>query len=194
MAALQKSYFEELLFEKRDFAQDPLDKGEYELCEFKDCNFGNADLFEIVFTDSKFIGCNFTLANIAQTAFRKVKFKDCKLLGLHFDHCNPFLLEVGFENCNLNLCSFYQLKLKSTIFINCTLHEADFSNADLTSAKFDECDLLYTKFDQTTLEKADFSTAFNYQINPEGNRIKKAKFSLHGLPGLLANYDILVDG
>jgi hypothetical protein len=40
------------------------------------------------------------------------------------------------------------------------------------------------------MEKADFRSAFNYSINPEINRIKKAKFSLTGLQGLLGKYDI----
>jgi hypothetical protein len=43
------------------------------------------------------------------------------------------------------------------------------------------------------LEKADFRTAFNYSINPETNRIKKAKFSKEGLNGLLDKYDIEIE-
>jgi len=43
------------------------------------------------------------------------------------------------------------------------------------------------------LEKADFREATNYFIDPEKNRIKKAKFSLNGLPGLLIPYDIIIE-
>ena len=46
--------------------------------------------------------------------------------------------------------------------------------------------------DQTILEKADFRTAKNYSIDPEQNRLKKAKFSLSGVVGLLRKYDIVV--
>jgi hypothetical protein len=48
-------------------------------------------------------------------------------------------------------------------------------------------------FDRSLLEKADFRTAYQYTINPEHNRIKKAKFSATGLAGLLAHYDIEID-
>lgn len=47
-------------------------------------------------------------------------------------------------------------------------------------------------FLKTNLEETDFSTAFNYLINPNENRLKKAKFALQGLPGLLAVYGIEV--
>ena len=40
------------------------------------------------------------------------------------------------------------------------------------------------------LEKADFSTAYNYVIDPELNTIRKAKFSIAGITGLLHKYDI----
>jgi hypothetical protein len=45
-------------------------------------------------------------------------------------------------------------------------------------------------FENTLLEKADLRTAFNYSIDPEMNRVKKAKFSIAGVTGLLDKYDI----
>jgi hypothetical protein len=45
-------------------------------------------------------------------------------------------------------------------------------------------------FDRTNLEKANFSTAQYYRIDPNTNNIKRAKFSLDGLPGLLTAYNI----
>jgi hypothetical protein len=47
-----------------------------------------------------------------------------------------------------------------------------------------------SSFENTNLEKADFGTAYNYSINPNLNRIKKAKFSLPAVTGLLDQYDI----
>jgi hypothetical protein len=40
------------------------------------------------------------------------------------------------------------------------------------------------------LEKTDFRSSFNYSIDPEVNRIKKAKFDRAGLAGLLDKYDL----
>ena len=112
------------------------------------------------------------------------------MLGLHFENCNTFSLEMEFEKCILNLSSFYQLKLKATQFRDCSLQEVDFSQCDLTSATFDNCDLSLAIFDNTILEKADLRTAYHYQINPENNHIRKAKFGSTGLAGLLMQYDL----
>jgi uncharacterized protein YjbI with pentapeptide repeats len=76
---------------------------------------------------------------------------------------------------------------------NCTLHEVDFTEADLSASTFDNCDLLNASFDKTILEKADFRTSYNYIIDPENNRIKKAKFSRNGIAGLLNKYDIEIE-
>jgi uncharacterized protein YjbI with pentapeptide repeats len=72
------------------------------------------------------------------------------------------------------------------------LHEVDFSECDLTSALLDNCDLLNATFDRTIIEKADFRTAYNYSIDPDNNRIKKARFSKSGIAGLLQKYDIQI--
>lgn len=82
------------------------------------------------------------------------------------------------------------MKLKQTVFKNSQLYEVDFTECDLSSASFDNCDLAGAIFKDTILEKADFRTAFNYSIDPELNRIKKAKFSRSGIAGLLDKYDI----
>jgi hypothetical protein len=49
------------------------------------------------------------------------------------------------------------------------------------------------KFENTILQKADLRSAFNYAIDPEINKIKKAKFSLPEVTGLLKKYDIEID-
>jgi uncharacterized protein YjbI with pentapeptide repeats len=85
------------------------------------------------------------------------------------------------------------MKVKSTLFKNSQLNETDFSECDLTGSVFDNCDMAGATFDNSNLEKVDFTTAFNFSIDPEINRIKKAKFSLAGVLGLLNKYDIIVE-
>jgi uncharacterized protein YjbI with pentapeptide repeats len=133
------------------------------------------------------------LAKISNTALRTVRFKSCKLLGLHFEDCNQFLLSLGFENCVLNLSSFYQIALKNTLFKNCCLHEVDFTETDLSSSKVINCDLAGAIFENTNLHKVDFRTSFNFSINPEVNNIQKAKFSLTEIVGLLDKYNIEIE-
>jgi fluoroquinolone resistance protein len=180
-------------FEKINFAETVLVTGEYENCEFINCNFSNINLSGISFAECEFSGSNLGMAKLGKTAFKDVKFKDCKLTGLHFHDCSEFLFEVSFDNCQLQLSSFYKLKLKNTLFKNSVLYEVDFSEADLTASVFDRCDLDRAIFDNTILEKVDFRTSFSYSINPEMNKMKKARFSAAGIAGLLDKYDIEVE-
>jgi fluoroquinolone resistance protein len=180
-------------FERIYFKENPLKKGDYENCTFNNCDFSNTDLSEIKFIDCNFICCNLSLVKLIKTALRDIKFKNCKMLGLHFDDCNDFGLSFGFEDCSLNHSSFYKIKIPRTIFKNSQLHEIDFTECDLTNSVFNNCDLSRAIFENTIIEKADFRTSYNYSIDPQINRIKKAKFSLTGISGLLYKYDIEID-
>ena len=114
-------------------------------------------------------------------------------MGLHFEHCSNFLFSVYFENAALNLSSFYGLNLKNTNFKKCILHEVDFTSADLTGANFDGSDLAGGIFADSILEKADLRTAYNYSIDPILNKLKRAKFSITGIAGLLDRFDIEIE-
>lgn len=190
---MASNYLLDEIFDKIDYRDDFLAKGEYENCRFRNCDFSNSDLSGIKFIDCEFSGCNLSLVKLTTTVFRDVTFADCKMVGLHFENCNNFGLSFRFEGCSLNHSSFYQTKIKKTIFKNCQLQETDFSGTDLSGCLFDNCDLLNATFDNTNLEKTDLRTSANYMIDPENNRIKKAKFSLTGLPGLLGKYDIDIE-
>jgi uncharacterized protein YjbI with pentapeptide repeats len=190
---MDKEYIEDEHFTGIDYTSGKLPGAEYENCRFINCNFSSQDLSKINFTGCEFSGCNLSLATLHKTAFRDARFKDCKLLGLHFDACHDILFSVMFDNCVLNLSSFYKRKLKNTRFINSTMQEVDFTEADLGGALFENCDLSKTVFDNTILDKADFRSAFNYSIDPERNRLKKARFSVPGVTGLLDKYDIVID-
>ena len=189
---MKKIYFDDKNSRGVDYSVENLIEGDYNNCTFTACNFSNTNLSGINFEDCRFDNCDLSNAKTAKTAFQNISFKNCKILGLHFDECNSFLLSFSFENCQLNLSSFYQLKIKSTKFKNCILHEVDFTETDLTASEFENCDLMGAIFGYTILEKVDFSTSVNFSIDPDLNRIKKAKFSMQGLTGLLDKYDIQI--
>lgn len=189
---MQLPYIEDKIYDGINSTQK-LAPGKYDHCTFTNSNLSKLDLFNFQFIDCVFEHCDLSLANIANTAFREVQFKHCKLLGLHFEDANPILFAVRFDACQLNLSSFYQRALKNTPFKDCSLQEVDFTEADLTNARFDNCDLSGAIFEHTNLEKADFRTAYHYSIHPEVNKIKKAKFSIVGIVGLLEKYDIEVE-
>lgn len=166
--------------------------GDYDNCTFSNCPLTNANLTGRIFTDCTFTDCDLTNATLHKTAMKTVIFERCKFLGVHFEDCRSFLFNVTFNGCNLELATFQGWKLKGTQFKDCQLLEADFTNADLQKASFDGCDLSRAIFERTDLRGADFRAATNYRFSPQGNRMKGARFSVEGLPGLLAEYGLVV--
>lgn len=184
---------ENRVFEKSVFGSENPLCGVYEECRFLGCGFTSAELSGVTFRNCTFEGCDFSLAKMKNLSLQEVLFRECKLLGVQFGECRTFLLELRFESCMMKLTTFLRLSLKETVFKNCDLQEADFTEADLTGASFAGSDLLKALFHHTNLEKADFRTAFNYSINPEANRLRKARFALPGVVGLLDTYGIEIE-
>jgi len=187
------TYIEEKSFNKINFQTAQLQIGEYDNCVFNNCDFSNADLSEILFSDCEFIECNLSLTKLINTAFRDIKFNACKILGLHFENCNEFGLSFLFDSCLLNNSSFFEINIKKTIFKNSQLQELDFTGCNLTGSSFLNCDLTGSIFNNSILEKVDFRTSSSYSIDPENNRIRKAKFSLQDITGLLDKHDIVIE-
>ncbi|MEP5340658.1 MAG: pentapeptide repeat-containing protein [Algibacter sp.] len=190
---MSTALIEDETFKKQDFTKTRLPKGDYEYCTFLNCNFSEGFLSEIRFLECEFIECNLSTANITSTSFQDVKFQACKMLGLHFENSNPFGFSIYIENCQLNHASFYQVVLKNTRLINSKLQDVDFTEADLSGCLFDDCDFENATFENTNLEKSDFRKAIHYEIHPEKNRVKGAKFSLEGVVGLLSKYQVHIE-
>ncbi len=184
------AHFIDQVFSDLNPSKDPLPYGEYDGCTFKDCDFSSAHFINFLFIDCTFIHCNLSNAHIGGCLFRDVSFRNCKMLGLRFDTCKDVGMVLKFEDCVLNHSSFFQKKLKKTPFVNTQLKGVDFTDTDLTESVFKDCDLSEAKFDHTILVKVDFTKAAHYVIDPELNSIKKAKFSIPEVIGLLAKYDI----
>jgi uncharacterized protein YjbI with pentapeptide repeats len=160
---------------------------------FKNCIFHQCNISNYIFREVTFIDCDCSLVTAQNTVFNDIQFINCKLLGFRFEACNPFLFSVAFENSYLKLSTFIGQKLKKTSFTKCNLQEVDFTEADLTSSVFDECDLLNAIFYKSIVEHVDFRTSYHFNIDPELNKIKKAKFSLNGTIGLLSKYNIIIE-
>ena len=186
-------YFDSEVYSKIDFTKTKIKKGEYDNCTFINCNFEGIHASNIQFVECEFLECNFSNTIVKDTAFKEVNFINCKMIGVKFNECDPFLLQFTFKDCQLNFSSFYQLKIPNTKFSNCNLQEVDFTETDLSNAILDNCDLKLAIFDRTNLKKSDFRTAFNFELNPEENSLKGAKFSKDNLVGLLSVYKIIVE-
>lgn len=190
---MARRYQENEVFKQIDFSEEAPPGEEFENCTFLNCNFSNIDLGGLKFSECLFESCDLSMAGLEGTALQDVTFKDCKLLGLRFDECHNFLLNFSFEECILNFSSFYKLNIPNTPFVACTLIEVEFIGADLSGSRFDACNLSGAVFENTKLEKTDFRSATHFSIDPALNQIKRAKFSIIGLSGLLDKYDISIE-
>jgi len=111
---------------------------------------------------------------------------------VNFAMTDQVIYAFEFEDCTLDYAQFYKLKLRKMLFSKCSMVAVDFMESDLTQATFDHCDLRLAVFINTNLTQADFLTSFNYVLDPEKNKVKKAIFSLEGVKGLLAKYDLRI--
>lgn len=90
-------------------------------------------------------------------------------------------------------CNFSNLKMKGANFQGCRLKECYFTETHLSEANFQECSLEGSFFHQCDLTKADFRGAEHYRIDPQTNKIRKARFSLPEAVSLLHHFDIRLD-
>ena len=180
-------------FENENFAGNKLKLAEYEDCSFINCDFSGSNLSRFQFMNTEFKDCNLSNVKLYDTIFQEVKMTNCKLLGLQFDTCDGLGFLVNFDNCVLNHSVFYQMRLKKASFKNCQLQEVDFSEADLETTIITNCDLLGATFERTNLTKADLRESSNYTIDPDGNNIRGARFSLPEVLRLLDKYRIEIE-
>ena len=181
------------VFEKVIFIEKKLGNREFDGCVFKNCDFSNSIFSECTFIDCEFTDCNLAMAKLPSTSLKTVTFTESKLLGIRFDECADFLFHVSFANCILDYSWFISKKMPKTNFAGSSVKGVNFSGCDLTAAVFENTNLEGAIFDETNLAAADFTTAYNFRIDPESNPMRKAKFSTSGIPGLLDKYDIKIE-
>ena len=165
---------------------------DFENCNFYNCDFRNCTFQTVAFIDCNFFDCNFQDTKINYVSLRGVFFNRCNFTNVNFAMTDQVIFEFHFIDCLLDYAKFYALKLKKMQFINCSMIAIDFMSSDITEVLFDNCNLRRAVFIDTIANKADFSTSYDYVIDPEKNKIKKAIFSVDGLKGLLEKYDIVV--
>ena len=185
-------YFLDKQYNGITYGVDAVKFSEFEGCTFSGCDFSQCSFIAVTFIDSTFNDCNFNGAKINHTAFRGAFFNKCQIREVNFAMCDKLIFEIHFKACILDFSKFYALKIRGTTFTDCSLIAVDFMETDLTEVLFDNCDLYRALFMKSIANKADFTTSFNYTLDPEKNKIKKALFSKEGVKGLLAKHDIVV--
>jgi len=179
-------------FEDISYSEKQINGKEFNDCVFKKCDFSNSEFLRCKFVDCIFDGCNLSMMKLPSTTLNNVVFKHCKMLGINFSPCIDFLFSVRFESCLLDYSSFMGKKMPKTTFIKTTLKEVNFSGTNLPGSVFNDIDLNGAIFNQTDLSSANFTTAYNYIIDPELNNVKRATFSADSILGLLAKYDVRI--
>ena len=182
-------YYTDQEFEKLTADTFP-GKGEFDNCQFEHCVLQNVDLSKCTFIDSQFLHCNLSNIQIGDTSFQNIQFKDCQMMGLHFHTSNNINFEIEFIDCQLDHSIFDQLNCKRCSFDNCRLIGVDFTEADLSGVILKNCDLSDAIFERSLLSKTDFSSAFNFVVDPDNNYLKGAVFSTNGALQLLKKYQL----
>lgn len=184
---------EHKIFENITYANQVVKNREFEACTFLKCDLSNSNFSHSNFTDCKFVACNLSMIKFNGSSLRNVVFEQCKILGVNFTDCNDFLFSVEFLDSILDYSSFSNKKMAKTVFKDCSLKEVVFTNTNLTKAIFNNTNLDRAIFHNSILKEASFLTAYNYNIDPELNKVEKAKFSISGCVGLLSKYKIIIE-
>lgn len=185
--------YETIHFKNDNFTYAEAAEATFTHCQFDNCDFTGAELMESSFESCTFRECNFSLVQLKGARLNKVIFENSKVMGIHFNLCSHFALGFDFKACHVQSCIFMELALRQISFQECQIVDCDFYKTDLTQANFNRAVFQGAIFEQTVLVKADFREAVGYNINPNNNKVKKAKFSLPEVVTLLDHLDIVID-
>ena len=190
---MEQKIDEDITFKRISAAELEGTERTFENCTFLKCDFSYANLSNLTFINCVMEGCNLSLMKIGNTGIQDVDFIDCKITGVNFSDSSNFSLSVSFIKCVMDYSIWNKKKIKGTKFTDCSLAEAAFNECDLTNAVFSKCNLNRTIFNRSILKGADFSTAYNFNIDPENNTMTKAKFSADSLSGLLTKFNLVIE-
>lgn len=168
---------------------------EFEDCQFRRCRFPSSTFRGCAFVNCVFDSCDLSLLKIPFSRFTSVRFTDCKLIGVDWSETSSLTgltTSMSFQRCVLSYGFFLKLDLTGAQFVECEARETDFTGATLQRASFVKSDLEGAKFLETDLREADFTGATGYVIDPTRNKVKKARFSLPEVIGLLKAFGVVV--
>lgn len=188
---LSEDYYSEQEFKGLNFSGKEMREKEFYKCRFASCNFFKTKFIGCEFEDCTFAACDLSLAQVKGSKFLSIFFRDSKLAAIDWREIRK-PCTFKFVDTRLDNSVFYKMDLRSINFINCSAQNVDFVEADLSKAVFTNTDLAGSKFSFTNLAYTDFSEAFNYNINPGENKLKKTVFSMPEAASLLNSFDLII--
>ncbi|HEX2867362.1 MAG TPA: pentapeptide repeat-containing protein [Ignavibacteriales bacterium] len=187
--SFEEEFYQDDKFTLGQFSNGELREREFTGCSFENINFEKSKFKYVRFEDCTFNKCNMGLIKITGSRFIDCTFKDCKMLGINWQEAEG-PVEIKINRCTLDYSVFYGLDLRRIEITESIAKEVNFENADLSRGNFNGTDFYLSKFKNTNLSSADLRDARNYDINPEFNKIKKARFSMPEVMTLLQCFDI----
>lgn len=190
-------YFDQL-FETQDCSSKTIQNKLFENCHFKHCNFDNAHLVNCRFVNCEFTDCGLNTITLPNTMFSDVVFSNSKLMGINWSTAKwpqvKLSSSISFYLCNISHSSFFGLNISEINIQKCKSHDVDFREADLSNSHLVDTDFDQSQFIRTKLTSADFSGAFNYNIDITLNDVKKAIFTFPDVINLLLHFEIKING
>ena len=164
----------------------------FEECVFENCSFVTCTFERCRFLTCKLTGCILSAIMPTNTRFEDVSFVSCKAIGVNWSRAME-TRKLRFRDSQVNYSNFRFAKLPDLMMVNCEARDSDFIEADLKGAVMKKTDFQNTYFSKTNLTNADFREAVNYSIDPATNILKKTKFSMPEVMGLLDSFDIIIE-
>jgi uncharacterized protein YjbI with pentapeptide repeats len=154
---------------------------DFDACTFESCSFQEAEVVGCAFRDVRFVGCSLAAVKLTNSRIAGVTFTRSKVIGVDWTAAQwssvgtPIVFE---EECTLDYSVFFGLKLKRSVFRDCSAREVDFTEADLSGSDFSGTDLSGARFHHTKLRTAHLEGAVGYLIDPTTNDLAGARVSL----------------
>lgn len=164
----------------------------YESSYFIDCDFQNTDFSQVQFEECIFEDCDLSNSVVNNMSLQSCELLKCKAIGIRWDSANQFLFEGRFIGSKLDNCVFTSMKLSGCVFESCSMRFVDLEACDLQGVNFQDCDLTDALFVNTNLKKSNFTTAFNFQIDPSRNIVDGMVLHESQLAGLLAEFKLSI--
>lgn len=190
MTVNQESEYLDRTFDAISLRQVSLGGAEYMGCIFRNCKLDSVDLSGCSFEDCQFIGCSLVDLKLNNARFQNVSFDECKIVGINFAALNDFLIAFSMRYSILMSCTFSDMSIPSTVFEGCQISDTTFTNCNLKKADFSGVSFVDGRIADCDLREADFIDASGFQIDPNANKMRAAKFSRTAAVELLNGYGL----
>ncbi len=179
-------------FESVQLGEDSLAKKTFIGCEFTSCQFEGTDFTQATFEDCLFRDCALYTVNLNGASWVEVELDGCKLVNVNFSLLNQMITSFGFKVCKIISCTFDDMSLVKTRFVESSFDDTMFYHCQLREADFEDSEFFNTRFEDCKLEKARFVGAEGLQLDIKHNNITKAVFDSRSAMSLLESLDITI--